>query len=198
MKSLTVICCSVLRREIVEILNQDYPYAESIFLSSMLHMRPEMLRKAIDDVLPAGPDRPCLLVYGDCHPHIRETCRPPHCARTNARNCGELLLGRDLYRAFRNEKAFLFLPEWTRRWREVFQKELGFRDRSLAREFMQENQSRLVYLDTGLIPAPEKTLAEIAEYFSMSVDIVSISLDRLRETVLAAVKTLEARAAHES
>ena len=198
MKSLTVICCSVLGREISEILSQDYPDAEPIFLSSMLHMHPELLRKAIDEVLPTRPDRHCLLVYGDCHAHIRETAGRPLCTKTDAINCGDLLLGRELYRTFCREKAFLFLPEWTKRWREVFQKELGFSDQSLAREFMQENQSRLVYLDTGLIPVPEKILVEISEYFRMPMDIVSVSLDQLRETVLSAVKQLEARSAHES
>jgi hypothetical protein len=193
MKSLTVICCSVLRREIEEILSRDYPEAEMIFLSSMLHMHPEMLRKAIDGVLLTRPDRPCLLVYGDCHAHIQETAELPLCTKTDAINCGDLLLGRDLYQTFRREKAFLFLPEWTKRWREVFQKELGFSDQSLAREFMQENQSRLIYIDSGLIPVPEKTLFEISEYFSMPMDIVSVSLDQLRETVLSAVKNLEAR-----
>ena len=198
MKPLTVICCSVLRREISEILRQDYPEAEPIFLTSMLHMRPEMLRRAIDEVLSTRLEQSCLLVYGDCHAHIRETAGRPLCTKTDAINCGDLLLGRELYRTFCREKAFLFLPEWTKRWREVFQKELGFSDQSLAREFMQENQSRLVYLDTGLIPVPEKTLVEIAEYFCMPMDVVAVSLDQLRESILSAVQQLEVKAAHES
>ncbi|KAB2888364.1 MAG: DUF1638 domain-containing protein [Desulfobulbaceae bacterium] len=192
MKPLTVVCCSVLRREMGRILEEDLPGAEAVFLDSMLHMHPEELRRAIDAVLAARTDRRILLVYGDCHARMAETCRQPRRARTAAVNCGELLLGRERYRECRNGRAFLFLPEWTQRWREVFVRELGFTDRSLAREFMQENQRRLAYLDTGLIPVPEPVLAEIADYFGMPVEIVAVTLVNLRQAVRDAARRLEA------
>ncbi len=198
MKALSFICCSVLRRELEAFLGQDYPQAEQVFLDSMLHMRPEMLHKAINEALAVRPDRQCLLVYGDCHAHMKETGLRPHCARSDAINCGDLLLGRSLYLTYRNSKAFLFLPEWTERWREVFEKELGFSDPALAREFMQESQRRLVYVNTGLIPVPHETLQEIAEFFSMPMEIVSVSLDTLRQAIHSAMQHLEKKAAHES
>jgi hypothetical protein len=156
-------------------------------------MHPEELRRTIDAVLAARTDRDILLGYGDCHARMAETCRRPQCTRTAAVNCGELLLGRERYREFRNGKTFLFLPEWTQRWREVFVQELGFTDRLLAREFMQENQRRLVYLDTGLIPVPEQILAEITEYFGMPVEIVAVPLVHLRQAVRDAARLLEAQ-----
>ena len=192
MKPLSVVCCSVLRRELEHILDEDLPDAECVFLDSMLHMHPEELCRTIDAVLAARADRRILLVYGDCHARMTETSRRPQCAKTGAVNCGELLLGRELYREFRNGKTFLFLPEWTQRWREVFVQELGFTDRSLARVFMQENQRRLVYLDTALIPVPERTLAEIAGYFGMPVEIVPVTLVHLRQAVRDAARRLEA------
>jgi len=197
MRSLSIICCSVLRREVEAFALREYPEAELVFLDSMLHMHPEKLRQTIDAALAARPDRDCLLVYGDCHAHMHETGRRPHCARTSAVNCGELLLGREAYRSFRNERVFLFLPEWIERWREVFIKELGFSDQSLAREFMQESQRSLVYLDTGLIPVPEKTLAEIAGYFGMPVDVLAVSLNELHQAVHLAVQHLQTGDSHE-
>ena len=197
MKPLAFICCGVLRREIMEILRQDHPEAEQIFLESMLHMHPEMLREAIDEVMTPRGDRPCLLVYGDCHAHIQETGKQPNCAKTEAINCGDLLLGRELYRTYRNEKAFLFLPEWTERWREVFQTEMGFLDQELARDFMQENQSKLIYLDTGIVPVPRETLDEISEYFSMPIEVITVTLDHLRQKVRVAVQRLEEKATDE-
>ena len=193
MKPLTVVCCSVLRREMGRILEEELPDVEAVFPDSMLHMHPEELRRTIDAVLNARADRRILLVYGDCHARMSETCRRPQCARTAAVNCGEMLLGRRRYREFRNSKTFLFLPEWTQRWREVFVQELGFTDRLLAREFMQENQRRLVYLDTGLIPVPEQILAEITEYFGMPVEIVAVPLVHLRQAVRDAASLLEAQ-----
>ncbi len=197
MNKLSIICCSVLRREIESFLVQEYPEAEAVFLDSMLHMHPEKLRQAIDEAMAARTDRGCLLVYGDCHAHMREASGRPHCVRTGAVNCGELLLGQELYQSYRKQKAFLFLPEWTERWREVFQKELGFFDQSLAREFMQENQHRLVYLDTGLIPVPEKTLDKIAGFLGMPVEVVAVPLSQLRQAVQSAVHRLHARDADE-
>ena len=197
MSTLSIICCSVLRRELEALALDEYPDAELVFLDSMLHMHPEKLRHAIDAALAARPDRDCLLVYGDCHAHMQEAGRRPHCARTGAVNCGELLLGWETYHSFRNEKVFLFLPEWTERWRQVFVRELGFSDQSLAREFMQESRQRLVYLDTGLIPVPEKTLAEIADYFGMPVDVLAVSLNELHQAVHLAVQHLQTRDPHE-
>ena len=198
MRTLSIICCSVLRRELEAFASRQYPDAELVFLDSMLHMHPEKLRLIIDAALAARPHRDCLLVYGDCHAPTHETVRRPHCARTSSVNCGELLLGRDTYRSFRNQKVFLFLPEWTERWREVFINELGFSDRSLAREFMQESQRRLVYLDTGLIPAPEKTLKEIADYFGMPVDVLAVTLNNLHQNVRLAIQHLQTRDSHEA
>jgi hypothetical protein len=198
MRTLSIICCSVLRRELEAFASQHYPDAELVFLDSMLHMHPEKLGLIIDAALSVRPDRDCLLVYGDCHAHMQETVRRPHCARTNSVNCGELLLGRDKYRSFRNQKVFLFLPEWTERWREVFIKELGFSDRSLAREFMQESQRRLVYLDTGVIPVPEKTLKDVADHFGMPVDVLAVSLDELYQAVRLAIQHLQTPDSHDA
>lgn len=198
MRTLSIICCSVLHRELEAFALQQYPDAELVFLDSMLHMHPEKLRLTIDAALAARPNRDCLLVYGDCHAHMQETSRRPCCVRTNAVNCGELLLGREPYRFFRKQGVFLFLPEWTERWKEVFINELGFSDQSLAREFMRESQRRLVYLDTGLIPVPKIALEEIADYFGMPVDVLAVSLNVLHQNVRLAVQHLQTRNAHEA
>ncbi len=198
MKPFTVICCSVLRREIEYLFAKDYPEAELVFLDSMLHMHPEKMREAIDKELVARPDCYCLLVYGDCHAHMRETADKPLCAKVKGVNCGHLLLGKEDYRSCRNNKTFLFLPEWTERWHEVFEKELGFTDRDLAREFMHENQRDLLYLDTGLIPVPQDTLNDITNFFDMPIDVLPVALDQLRHSVKAAIGQMMEGAADES
>ncbi|MDK9707006.1 MAG: DUF1638 domain-containing protein [Desulforhopalus sp.] len=183
MQSATIICCSVLRMEVEDILRRELPDIEAIFLDSMLHMHPERLHRVMDESLATLGNRNCLLIYGDCHPHICDTDKRPHCSRTKAVNCTELLMGEELYRRYRRRKAFVFLPEWTLRWREVFLDELGFREPSLAREFMQENRSVLVYIDTGIIPVPQKVLDEIADFFAMPVEVLAVSLDSLRRAI---------------
>lgn len=168
-----------------------------IFLDSVLHIHPQLLHRAIDEALAVRQDQNCLLIYGDCHPHMQETGKRPNCIRVDAINCCDLLLGRDHYKSCRNSKAFLFLPEWTARWREIFQEELGFTDSQLARQFMQENQKKLIYLDTGQTPVPEKTLEEISSFFAMPMEVVTVSLEPLRNAVRTAVQRMEARPADE-
>lgn len=193
MRELTFIICSVLVREAQTFLSLDYPNAEQIYLNSVLHIYPQKLHKNIEAALETRESRCCVLIYGDCSAHFKAISQRPNCERTGAVNCGELLLGPELYRSYRNEKAFLFLPEWTERWQEIFQQELGFSDPSLAQEFMQENQRRLVYLDTGLISVPWNQLKDISKFFNMPTEVVSVSLEHLRQAVKSAVQRLEAK-----
>jgi hypothetical protein len=198
MKELSFICCSVLRRELSALFDTEYPGAEICFLDSRLHLYPQRLHLEMDKALAARGHRACVLIYGDCHAHMNELSQRRQCSRTDAVNCSELLLGREAYRRCRAGKTFIFLPEWTKRWREIFEKELGFTDQPLAREFMQDNQRSLLYLDTGLSPVPQTTLAEIADYFAMPVEIMPISLQYLKDSVRSAVARLMTKAAHES
>jgi hypothetical protein len=193
MRELTFIVCSVLGREVQTFLSLDYPNAEQVYSNSVLHIYPQKLYETIEAALLTRKSQNCVLIYGDCNAHIKAISQRPNCERTWAVNCGELLLGPDLYRSYRNEKAFLFLPEWTERWQEIFQRELGFSDPSLAQEFMQENQRRLIYLDTGLVTVPKNHLQDIAEFFNMPIDVVTVSLDHLRQAVKSAVERLEAK-----
>ena len=198
MKALSFICCSVLRRELSALLATEYPKAEVCFLDSTLHLYPQRLHLEMDKALAARGDRACVLIYGDCHAHIKDMSLNRQCSRTDAVNCSELLLGREAYRRCRAGKTFIFLPEWTMRWREIFEKELGFTDQTLAREFMQDNQRGLLYLDTGIFPVPQTTLTEIAEYFAMPVEIMPVSLQHLQDSVRSAVARLMTKAAHAS
>lgn len=191
MKPLSFLCCSVLREELSAFLADNFPEAEVLFLDSMLHMRPQLLEETLGGALDERRARRCVLVYGDCHARMREAASHPGCARTMGVNCGELLLGRELYRQLRNDRVFLFLPEWTRRWREVFIEQLGFNDSELARQFMGESRKRLVYLDTGREPVPLATLQEIEDFFAMPVEILPVSLEHLHRAVRAATTLVE-------
>jgi len=190
-KPLSVICCSVLKKELEVVLGSNSQVLEKIFIDSMLHMSPEKLHRTMENMILSRPDHSCLIVYGDCHAYMKEIESRPHCSRTVGKNCCELLLGEEQYKACRNEKTFLFLPEWTGRWKEVFQQHLGFSDPALAREFMQENMNRLVYLNTGLALIPKKTISEISDFFDMPVNIMEISLTHLSLAVESALKRLE-------
>ncbi len=192
MKKISVVCCSVVRREVESILANDFPELETIFLDSMLHMHPEKLGKTLEKTL-EKLNSPALIIYGDCSPEIHSIENRHICARTPGINCCDLILGQKRYRSNRNERSFLLLPEWTSRWKQVFQQELGFHNAELAQAFMHEHSSSIKYLDTGLIPVPEQTLREISDFFAMPVLIEKSDMVNLRTIIGEALKRLKER-----
>lgn len=174
---ITCLACGVFRMEIDALIKQGKLDCDIITLESMLHMKPAKLGQEMGRILDAKPNDKFLVLYGDCHPHIHEMQSMENVSRVTGINCCEILLGSDVYRKLQKEQAFVFLPEWTLRWKEVFAHELGFENREVAQTFMKEYRKRLVYVDTGVIPVPDETLREISEYFGMPVEIMHISLD---------------------
>jgi len=180
----TCVACSIFRREI-EALQAVSPLDMSVrYLSSMLHMVPDQLEtrltQIIQDEQRQGHD--VVLGFGDCCARMLELQTEAGVARTQGINCCEILLGRDHYRALRKEGAFFFLPEWAHRWREIFEKELGLNSAN-ARDLMRDMHTRLIYLDTGLVPIPSHDLQAASEYTGLPWETLTVDLDMLRITL---------------
>jgi len=179
-----MIICSVFRAEVEWLCQAHWPNLKLIFLPSMMHMHPEQLAASLESVLDAelkqGPG--AILIYGDCCPQMTALEALPGVVRTMGKNCCELLLGREEYRRLSHEGVFFLLPEWARRWREIFQQELGL-SHDNATTFMRDMHSKLVYLDTGIEPVPEKELQECAEYCGLSYEVRPVSLEFLRSAI---------------
>lgn len=187
------VTCSVLSQEVARVMQQENIGVELESFDSMLHMRPGRLQLALEARL-TELRRPCLVICGECGPSMSDLESRHLCARTRGLNCGELLLGPTEYRAWRRQRAFLLLPEWTGRWREVFEKELGFQDTDLARRFLKEHHDLFVYLDTGIAPVPEATLEEISRHFDLPIRSLPVPLDHLAAALREALARLEERA----
>ena len=186
------IACGIFQAEMGR-LQPRFPRLRTVFLDSMLHMRPATLQERIDGVLAAErPDR-VLFIYGDCTPRIVELCRRPGFVKTQGINCCEILLGREEYRRLRRAGAFFFLPEWTERWRDVFERELGFAGGRGVEEMLREVHNHFLYLDTGVTPVPEDTLADISGTLGLPMSVKMVGVARLEEKIAAALETLHAR-----
>lgn len=189
--SITIVSCSILKEELLLLHRNEWPETEIRFLDSMLHMHPRqlgwMLNPVIDEVLAQG--RGVLLIYGDCCPHMATLSTQPNVARVPVSNCCELLLGRGEYRRLIREGVFFMMPEWVRRWQEVFAVELGLNLEN-ARSFMKDMHQRLVYLDTGLEPVPA-ALAECSVYCGLPYEILTPSLDTMRVAIDEAMASLQ-------
>jgi hypothetical protein len=187
-----IICisCSIFKNEL-KALSQSgklkYPVK---YLDSLLHIRPTELKSElqamVDEELDNG--KKVILIYGDCHSHMIDMEEMPGVVRTSGVNCCHILLGKD-YRKLNKEEVFFLMPEWARRWRDVFQKELGLNDEN-AKSMMQDTRSRMVYLDTELTDIPEEKIKEFSEYCGLDCDIMKVSLDNLLESIENAAKKL--------
>jgi hypothetical protein len=192
MNSPLCLACSILRHEIEALKPGLGPEVEVRYLGSMLHMTPELLDRQLAGLLAAGraEGRGVVLAYGDCCPHMLDYQDAPGTARTEALNCCELILGRDRYHALRREGVFFLMPEWALRWRHIFEEELGFTPGN-ARSLMGEMHTRLLYLDTGLVPVPTEALEQAAEYAGLPWSVVPVDLEPLRAQLRAALDRAE-------
>lgn len=189
MSGVVTIACGIFQAELPRMASL-LPGQDLVILDSMLHMRPQALQEHIDRQLKRRASSQALFIYGDCTPRIVELSRHPGFAKTQGANCCEILLGRADYRRLRHQGAFFFLPEWARRWRDVFQKELGFAQIQDAGEMLRETHARFVYLDTGVTPVPVETLREIERELGLSLDILPVGLDHLAHAITAAREAL--------
>ena len=179
--------CGVIRSEIEELMRQRLIEGELLFLDSMLHMDPPQLEARLIEYLEHKKDTlGCIvLVYGDCSAHMLDIVRLFRVGRVSVINCAQLLLGRERYRQLMREEAFLVLPEWASRWEHIMKSELGL-NTEVAQGLMGENRGVLVYLDTGLVPVPEKHLAAFSAYSGLPWRTETVSLDNMLAILLAA------------
>lgn len=181
------IACSVLKAEIEALRERGLFDLPTHFLVSNLHMEPEKLHERMVSLLEdLGRGRQVLLIYGDCHPYMKDLAGNPGVTCVKGQNCGEILLGRERYRQLLKEGAFFLFPEWTLRWREIFHqiKDIG-KESTVA--VMRERQSKLVYLDTGVCPVPVEELMACSEYFGLPYEVLEVSLDHLHSVINAAI-----------
>ena len=188
----TIVACSVLKGELLALCREQWPEVSVRFMDSMLHMYPEKLACNLEPVVAGelAQGRRVLLVYGDCCARMAAMTAQPHVIRVPGCNCCELLLGRAEYRRLLREGAFFLMPEWAHRWREVFTVELGLNPEN-AVSFMRDMHRRLVYLDTGLEPAPVSALAGCSAYCGLPYEILPVPLDTMRATVADAIRVLQ-------
>lgn len=184
------LACGVLRAEMEALRRQEKIGGRLLFLDSMLHMVPQRLEIALAAALEqAASGGRLVLVYGDCCARMVDLAKQFRAGRVNAINCAQLLLGRARYRERMREGAFLLLPEWAVRWREVMRVELGLSEQ-VAREFMREQSRALVYLDTGLTEVPRRALEECSAYTGLPWRVEAVALD----SFLASLRDAEAAA----
>jgi hypothetical protein len=186
--AITCLACGVFKKELEFLSARGQIDFRVHTLESMLHMDPAKLQTVLETITAGHPQDNYLLLYGDCQPRMNEMSNKKNTARISGVNCCEILLGKEAYRKLQLEKAFIFLPEWAQRWREIFTRELGFGKAENAKMFMKDHLEKLVYIDTGILPVPVTLLKEIQEFFDLPLEVVTISLEILKSEIEKALQ----------
>ncbi|MES9966466.1 MAG: DUF1638 domain-containing protein [Sedimenticola sp.] len=182
--AMTCLACSVFRPELSALSEQGEIDCRIRYLSSTMHMFPVKLDQRMQHLVDVERKRGhnVLMVYGDCHPHMHDLEQAGDVSRTRGIHCGEILLGKKRYKELLRERAFLLLPEWAMRWREILM-HLEDLDEETTIELLRDRHDKFVYLDTGVVPIPEDDLKACAAHFDLPLEIEQVSLEHLRARI---------------
>jgi hypothetical protein len=185
------VACSIFKIELDHILADKSLNIDVKYLSSMLHMTPEKLQNELSTIINSKEkENDFILVFGDCCPHMTTIASQPNVSRTKGINCIEIFLGKEKYRKMRKDGVFFLMPEWTLRWKEVFKFELKL-EGDIAKDFMNEFHTKIVYLDTGQIHIPRTQIKEIEEYTGLEVEIMKVDSTHLVQSIKQTIEDLE-------
>lgn len=178
------IACSIFRNELDEFISKNELKLDVEYLTSMLHMNPELLEiKLLEkkEKLQKKYNK-ILLLFGDCCPNMLTIEKEKQVCRTDGINCIEIVLGKEKYEKLRRDGVFFLMPEWTLRWKEVFKHELKLKS-DVVKEFMQEFHTKIIYIDTGQMEVPLEVLDEIHHYTGLKVEIMKSNNEVLKKAI---------------
>lgn len=182
------VVCGILGAEINELHRRGEIDRDLLLLDSMLHMDPPKLEQTLIDII-EKENRPVILVYGDCCSGMVQLADRPGVTRVAGANCAQMLTGKKRFKELMHRDAFMLLPEWMPRWKEIIEQELGLEGET-ARDLFRDTRKEIVYLDTGVCPVPAGDIEACAAYIDLPVRTEHVELSHL----LNALK----RAEHES
>lgn len=182
--NIIIIACSIFKSELEHLKNSGAIDVPIVYLNSMLHMYPQQLKEDLDSKIKENSHLKIVLVFGDCHARMVDYAQNKNIVRTEGINCCEIFLGSSDYRKIRHEGAFILLPEWAERWKEVFVDYMGFKNSKSTKQFMTDMHKKLIYVDTGYTKINKPLLEEIAEYVGLPLEIHTSSIVELEKKLI--------------
>lgn len=182
-----IIACSIFKTELEKLREEGKINIPVVYLNSMLHMYPQQLNELLDAKIEEYNNLKIILAFGDCHARMVDYENNANITRTPGINCCEIFLGSEKYRAYRKEGAFILLPEWAERWKEVFNDHMGFKSSTNATEFMKEMHTKLVFVNTE-DKIKENVVKEIVDYIHLPYEVISCPITELESAVLKLIE----------
>lgn len=176
-----ILACSIFKLELEHLKKIKCIDIPIYFLDSMLHMHPEKLELYLDEKIDQFKDFEIFLIYGDCHARIIDCNFMPNITKSEGINCCEIILGKEKYHKLRKEGAFIILPEWAEKWKEVFLDQLGFKNQTTTALFMNDMHKKISFINTGVQEIPHQLLQDISTYFQLPFEVLNCDLEELHK-----------------
>lgn len=155
-------------------LGLRYPWILITYLPANLHLKPEMLKLALQQAVAEAHRRRerALIVYGDCFPGINEFCQQHGVAKLPGRNCYEMLLGDHLFESILTETTGTFFveQELLLNFDAYCAEPLELADDCLKRIYFEHYQ-RLLYVRQPNDPDLTAKAKKIADFLNLALDI---------------------------
>ena len=186
-----IIGCGVFQKELEKIAKDlDFPF-EAHYIGAGLHVDFDELAQALKIELEKckGYDG-IIVVYGECHPRIREILKPYHAAMIDCQNCIDAFITRKAVENIASQGLYFYLsPGWVDCWREIFAKLHWSQEET---RFQLGAFKGSVFMDTLNNAAEyEQDLIEFLDFTLLPYKIMPANLDHFKSLILDAKRRLE-------
>ena len=187
-----ILACGIFRKEI-EQLREDlgFPF-QAHYLDPGLHVDFDELSRALKSELDKCIDyQGIIVVYGECHPKIREILKPYRTVLIDCQNCIDAFMTRKGMENKSKDGLYFYLsPGWLDAWRDIFYR---------LNWGQEETRVQLgafkgaVFMDTlDDAEEHENELMEFFDYTNLPFEIIPMKLDYFKSLITDAKERLEA------
>jgi len=179
-ESTIFISCGIFREELEYLIKEGKLDRKVIFLDAALHVNFDKLKSELVEALEenSGKKQKLKVLYGYCHPEMRQIMESYSANRIEASNCLEAMIGAEETQRLDSEaKTFFLSAGWANHWEEMFIQ--GTKDFNFDFKSMFGSFKRIVVLDTGIIPIDEGKILKFSEFTKLPVERKQITLDHL-------------------
>ena len=187
-----LIACGVFKPafEYLEV-NFRYPGVSITYLPANLHLKPDMLKIALENAVEEALRRKehPLIVYGDCFTGIDAFCREHGISKIFGRNCYEMLLGNLLFESILEEfiGTFFVEQELLLNFDDYCSEPLELNDDDLRKIYF-EHYRRLLYVRQPNDPELTEQANKIADFLNLALDIQDADYSHFSKRLRALLK----------
>jgi hypothetical protein len=155
------------------------------FLAPALDVNADLLEKSVSEKFAALADKKTALLYGNmCHTEWPRITEKSGAVYPKAANCAEILLSPEKKKEFdAKENVYFLTMGGLKDWKDIYHQGHGW-DAADARVNFGYFE-KIVVLDTGIFEISDEDLFEFFEFTQTPVEVMKISLDHLKSTLLA-------------